>query len=423
MTRYEEKALGDLIEIKHGFAFAGQYFAEEGPYILLTPGNFEEAGGFRRRDDKQKYYDGPVPQEFILKPGDLLVAMTEQGEGLLGSTAFVPSGKPCLHNQRLGLIRARPGSAVDLNFIYYLFNSRNMRAQIRSSASGTKVRHTSPTRIYSVVAPVPDLPTQRRIASILRAYDDLIEVNRRRIALLEEMARRVFEEWFVRFRFPDHELDDVAGELPKGWKRVPIEQAYEGLYDGPHATPKPSTEGPVFLGIGNITDGGQLDLSSVRHISEAEFPAWTRRVTPRAGDIVFTYEATLNRYAIIPRGFRGCLGRRLALIRTEPSSVYRNFLFLYFFSADWRETITRNMLSGATVERIPLSKFPTFPINLPPQALAAKFDGLVQPAFDQVENLGKSNAILQAQRDLLLPRLISGELSIRAAERELEAVA
>src|SRR5262249_18426918 len=147
---------------------------------------------------------------------------------------------------------------------------------------------------------VPPLLAQRRIASILATYDDLIEVNRRRIALLEEMAQRLFEEWFVRFRFPGYALADVEGKLPKSWKRVPIEQVYEGLYDGPHATPKPSTEGPVFLGIVNITEGGQLDLSSIRHISEAEFPAWTRRVTPRAGDIVFTYEATLNRYAIIP---------------------------------------------------------------------------------------------------------------------------
>jgi type I restriction enzyme S subunit len=422
MMRYDEKRIGDLIEIKHGFAFEGQYFVEEGPYVLLTPGNFEEAGGFRRRDDKQKHYDGPVPSEFILKPGDLLVAMTEQGEGLLGSTAFVPDGKPCLHNQRLGLIRARPGAAVDLHFIYYLFNSPPVRAQIRASSSGTKVRHTAPSRIYSVVAPVPDLPTQSRIALTLGAYDDLIEVNRRRIALLEEMARRMFDEWFVRFRFPGCQNVD-PGDPPPGWKRVPIGEVYEGLYDGPHATPKPSNEGPVFLGIGNITETGQLDLSSVRHISEADFSTWTRRVTPQAGDIVFTYEATLNRYAIIPRGFRGCLGRRLALIRVKSSSVYRNFLFLYFFSADWRETITRNTLSGATVERIPLSKFPTFPINLPPEAVAAKFDGIVQPIFDQVETTRNTNTNLRAQRDLLLPRLISGEIPACTFERELEAVA
>jgi type I restriction enzyme S subunit len=92
------------------------------------------------------------------------------------------------------------------------------------------------------------------------------------------------------------------------FRRVKIESTYEGLYDGPHATPKPSDSGPVFLGIGNITSDGQLDLSDVRHIAEEDYAAWTKRVVPEPGDIVFTYEATLNRYAIIPQGFRGCLG-------------------------------------------------------------------------------------------------------------------
>jgi type I restriction enzyme S subunit len=92
-------------------------------------------------------------------------------------------------------------------------------------------------------------------------------------------------------------------------RRVPIESLWLGLYDGPHATPKPSGEGPIFLGIGNITEDGRLDLTDIRH-AEEDFGNWTKRVVPQAGDIVFTYEATLNRYALIPEGFRGCLGRR-----------------------------------------------------------------------------------------------------------------
>jgi type I restriction enzyme S subunit len=135
--------------------------------------------------------------------------------------------------------------------------------------------------------------------------------------------------------------------------RAAIETLYDGLYDGPHATPKPSQDGPVFLGIGNITEDGKLDLADVRHIAEEDYPMWTKRVTPQPGDIVFTYEATLNRYAIIPEGFRGCLGRRTALIRPNSAAVNPRFLFFYFFSEDWRKTIGQNILSGATVDRIP----------------------------------------------------------------------
>ena len=110
----------------------------------------------------------------------------------------------------------------------------------------------------------------------------------------------------------------------------PIKDYCLGIYDGPHATPKEADDGPVFLGIKNITDGGALDLSEIRHVSEEEYPRWIRRVTPQAGDVVFTYEATLHRYAIIPEGFRGCLGRRVALVRPDPDQVDGRYL-LYFF--------------------------------------------------------------------------------------------
>ncbi|MDQ1255208.1 MAG: type restriction enzyme subunit, partial [Euryarchaeota archaeon] len=114
------------------------------------------------------------------------------------------------------------------------------------------------------------------------------------------------------------------------WKKVPIKDLYLGLYDGPHATPKPSSSGPVFLGIKNVTEDGRLDLSQIRNISEDEFPKWTKRVLPAAGDIVFSYEATLNLYAMIPKGFQGCLGRRLALIRPDTKVVDPKFLYYSF---------------------------------------------------------------------------------------------
>ncbi len=180
-----------------------------------------------------------------------------------------------------------------------------------------------------------------------------------------------------------------------GWKRVPIATLYEGLYDGPHGTPPVSEAGPIFLGIGNITDDGHLDLSAVKHIAPSDFPKWTKRVTPRGGDIVFTYEATLNRYAIIPDQFDGCLGRRLALIRPDPSKIDTRFLHYSFFSSDWRETIERNRLSGATVDRIPLSKFPAFPIDVPELPVQRRIAGILSAYDDLIEVNQRRIAILE----------------------------
>ena len=96
--------LGNVIHIKHGFAFRSEYFSDSGNHIVLTPGNFFEKGGFRLREKKDRYYKGSIPEGFILEKADLIIAMTEQGPGLLGSSALIPESGKYLHNQRLGKI-------------------------------------------------------------------------------------------------------------------------------------------------------------------------------------------------------------------------------------------------------------------------------------------------------------------------------
>ena len=178
-------------------------------------------------------------------------------------------------------------------------------------------------------------------------------------------------------------------------QKVPIKELYEGLYDGPHATPKPSDNGPVFLGIKNVTEDGRFDLSDIRHIAEEDFPAWTRRVEPQAGDLVFTYEATLNRYAIVPKGFRGCLGRRMALIRPDTTKVDTRFLFYYFFTREWRAVITNNLLAGSTVDRIPLTKFPEFPVQVPPLPVQQRISSILSAYDELIENNQRRIKILE----------------------------
>jgi hypothetical protein len=183
MKTWRDCKLGDLLQIKHGFAFLGEHFGSTGTHVVLTPGNFLEEGGFKERSDKAKWYSGPIPDDYVLNEGDLIVAMTEQAEGLLGSSALIPRSGVYLHNQRLGLVQIRDRKQADQHFIYYLFNSKPVRQQIRGSASGTKIRHTAPSRIADVKVSVPPLPVQRRIAGILSAYDELMENSQRRIRL------------------------------------------------------------------------------------------------------------------------------------------------------------------------------------------------------------------------------------------------
>lgn len=183
------------------------------------------------------------------------------------------------------------------------------------------------------------------------------------------------------------------------WEKVKIKEICTGIYDGPHATPPISSDGAIFLGITNFRNG-RLDLSEIRYISEADFPKWTKRVIPKENDIVFSYEATLNLYAIIPSGFRGCLGRRMALLRVNENKVYYKFLYYYFYSESWRRVIKTNTVLGATVDRIPLIKFPDFIVELPPLEMQYKIANILSSYDDLIENNQKQIKLLEeaAQR-------------------------
>ena len=148
---WEPDSLERLIDVKHGYAFKGEMIhSEPRGDVLLTPGNFAIGGGFK--GDKFKYFDGPVPQEYILEEGDLIVTMTDLSKqtDTLGYPAFIPfpsDGRRYLHNQRLGKILVKESNAIDVRFLHYLMCTAEYRHEVLSSATGTTVKHTSPDRI------------------------------------------------------------------------------------------------------------------------------------------------------------------------------------------------------------------------------------------------------------------------------------
>jgi type I restriction enzyme, S subunit len=178
-------------------------------------------------------------------------------------------------------------------------------------------------------------------------------------------------------------------------KKIPIKNFYKGFYDGPHATPKLVEDGPIFLGVKNLTEDGQLDLSEVNCVSEQDFQKWTRRVVPQKNDIVFTYEAALHRYAIIPDGFVGCLGRRTALIRPNEEKIFPRFLLFYFLSDEWKAVVNSKIFSGATVDRIPLIDFPDFEVSIPQLPIQRKIAAILSAYDDLIENNKRRIALLE----------------------------
>jgi type I restriction enzyme, S subunit len=175
---------------------------------------------------------------------------------------------------------------------------------------------------------------------------------------------------------------------------VPLHELAEGIFDGPHATPPESSEGPIFLRLDNITPEGRLDLTDLRFIAPEDFPRWTRRVTPQPGDVVFSYEATLHRYVVIPEGFHGCLGRRLALVRPNRKTVQPEYLHYFFLTDQWRRTAASAVINGATVDRISLLRVRDLPILLPSLASQRRVVEFLIAYDDLIENNRRRMALL-----------------------------
>ena len=197
-----ETPLASLCEVKHGYAFEGEFFTQEGEYVLLTPGSFYESGGYRERGSKTKYFIGPIPADYILDENALLVAMTEQAAGLLGSPLLVPEAGRFLHNQRLGLVKAKPGVPWVNEFFFHVFNVARVRQEIHASASGVKVRHTSPGKIGAVRVAYPNsLEEQRLVASRLfslsQECERLADIQNRKLAALDELKKSLLHQAFT----------------------------------------------------------------------------------------------------------------------------------------------------------------------------------------------------------------------------------
>ena len=407
---WQEVQLGDLFQVKHGYAFKGEYFSEAGPYVVLTPGNFFDQGGFKNKGNKEKFYVGDVPRNYLLSESDLIVAMTEQAEGLLGSSALIPKSGYYLHNQRLGLITNLDEQRTDKHFLYYLFNTYQVRQQIRATANGAKVRHTSPSRIYEVKVSIPPLETQQQIAAILSAYDDLIENNSRRIKVLEEMAGLIYREWFVNFRFPGHEgvrrVASELGEIPEGWEAEKL--ADVAAYINRGIAPKYDEAAQNLVINQRCIRENRVNLESAR--GNIKKVPDEKRV--QFGDVLInsTGVGTLGRVAQVYEDYPDCtVDSHVTIVRSG------NALTTDYFGISlvgMQETF-ENLGVGSTGQtELSRQNIGNVDILVPPLDFQQKFSSIVEPMRKEIPLLITKNQNLRRTRDLLLPKLISGELDV-----------
>jgi len=421
MEDWCECKLGDLFEIKHGFAFKGEHFVDAGEYVLLTPGNFKEEGGLKLKGEKEKFYSGEFPKDYLLRKGDIVVAMTDltQNAPILGSSAVIPQGGKFLHNQRLGkIINLKTNQALP-EFVFYLFNTPSVREQIKGSATGATVKHTAPSRIYDVSTLLPPLPVQRRIAAILCAYDELIENNQRRIQILEEMARSLYREWFVHFRYSGHEsiplVDSPLGQIPQGWEVTTLRAVTTKIGSG--ATPRGGkdaykSEGIHLIRSQNIYDYN-FEFDGLAFIDEQQ-AAELDNVTVEENDILLNITgASVARCALVPSNLLPArVNQHVAIVRADPAKVSPFYILDAINSVKRKQQLLTLAQGGATREALTKDTVSNFEIVLPPRSLMKRYDSIARGIHEQREVLLRQIQNLRRTRDLLLPRLLSGTVHL-----------
>jgi type I restriction enzyme S subunit len=346
-----------------------------------------------------------VPQS-----GDLIMAR----EAPVGNVAMIPSGlQPCL-GQRTLLIRP-DRSKVEPSFLNYFLNGPHVQGLIHAKTNGATVAHLNMKDVRTMQLPeLPPLPVQRRIAGILSAYDELMENSQRRIRLLEAMTRAIYREWFVHFRFPGHQkikmVDSPLGKIPHGWEVKTVADSFEISGGGTPSRKEAKywDDGTIqWFSPSDLTGAGTMFMDdSSDHITELGLAESSARLFP-AFSVMLTSRATIGAIAIntheacTNQGFITCLPN-------ERVPIY----FLFHWLTENVPQFER-MASGATFKEISRGVFKTIDFLQPAPALVRRFESQVEPMGKQMLALQRQIQNLRRTRDLLLPRLLSGQVNLK----------
>lgn len=290
-------------------------------------------------------------------------------------------------------------------FVYYYIRTLGLERFDVGNSNPTLNRN----HIHRLPVLIPDYNVQKRIASTLSAYDDLIENNRRRIHLLEESARLLYKEWFVHLRFPGHENTKITNGIPEGWEKKELSKIFNTQYGFTEsATELPI--GPKFLRGTDINKTTYIDWSQVPFCSDdkLDLPKYKLKVD----DIVVIRMADPGKVAIIETDVTAVFASYLIrLTRKLNIDIPALFLF-YVLAGEHYQSFISGASGGATRKSANAKLVVNFHILVPPKTILQLFTSLVLPIRQQIQNFLQENSKLNKARDLLLPRLMNGELEV-----------
>ncbi len=276
------------------------------------------------------------------------------------------------------------------------------------------------TQLGKFKIPIPPLLIQRKIAAVLSAYDDLIENNNRRIAILEKMAEELYHEWFVRLRFPGHKKVKIVKGVPEGWEVKKLNEI-ASVIDCLH-TKKPveNKDGEGWLiQLENIKKNGRFSKSYKYMISKADYEEWIKNIEVEAGDCLITNVGRIAAVAQIPRGVTAALGRNMTAVR--PTKIPHSFLIQYLLSPHMNEEVNKKQDFGAIMGALNVRAINKLEVIVPESNILNQFDSIISPIRKHLWGLFEKNENLTTTRDRLLSRMMSGKIDLEQLDIEFPA--
>lgn len=384
--------LGKYCKIISGYAFKSNDLSEGTEIPVIKIGNISN-GDDVITDSSTQYVSSDflsIDEKYHIKKGDVLISLTgshiNQPNSMVGRSCRNFSNTEFLLNQRAG--KVIPNENADKNYLYYLLNTESFKYSICNRAYGAANQaNVSPSDIENIKWNFPALPTQQKIASILSAYDDLIQNYKKQIQALQTAASELYKEWFVRFRFPGYQNTKFENGIPEGWKVEKLGTLAN------ISTGKCNREDAEEDGIYPLFDRSQEIKKSNEWIKDCEA-------------IIVPGEGT----SFIPRYYKGKFNLHQRCYCVEPK--YSNFGKFLFYVLMLNRKYFLSVATGATVPSLRYNNFASMKFILPEISLCNNFNKLADSVFEKIDNLQQQITNLTQQRDLLLPRLMSGKLEV-----------
>ncbi len=423
MNKIKKIKLGDVLDVKRGTSLSGKYYSSSGNYIRLTLGNFRypESGWKDNNSKNDLYFTGDFKKQFLLSAGDIITPLTEQVKGLLGNTATIPQNNMYIQSGDIGKVIPNENK-INKRFAYYLVSSDLVKYQLSVGSQQTKIRHTTPEKIKSCYAFIPEsIEVQEKISSLLDIINDKISCNNQIKTELDSILEALYVYWFLQYQFPNKEgkpykssggnmvwNNVLKREIPEGWWSTNLNEndLCSVILNGVD-----KFDNKIYLATANI-ENEEIFIGKNITYENRESRA---NMQPRCHSVWFAKMKDSVKHIFIPENSEWFTSNYIlstGLYGLQCNEITFPYMSSYIQNKNFE--IRKNALAhGSTQKAVSDGDLSAFKIVRPSNEILKKYAEFANPMYEMKFSIMKENQELSSLRDFLLPLLMNGQAYFR----------